>query len=309
MVFDCGAKYKGVSLNSQLLQRPNLTSSLVGVLMRFRQEQVVVMADIQAMFHQVKVAEEHVDYLRFLWWPQGNLEKDLEEYCMTVHLFRAVSSPSVACHALRMTADDNQTDFSSAVIETVKRNFYMDDLLKSLASMEDAISMVRDLISICSRGGFSLTQWISTSREVLQSLSEDFKSKTLQELDLDRDKLPLDRALGLQWCIETDTFKFKLKAKEKPATKQGILSIISSVYDTLGFLAPVILPAKLLLQDLHGTKCDWDDPVPGAFQQKWSKWLSDLRNVADFKINRCIKPEGFGTSLMLVRMDMGQLPT
>lgn len=67
VVFDCGAEFKGVSLNSQLLQGLNLTSTLVGVLIRFRQEQVAIMADIKTMFHQVKVAEEHLDYIRFLW--------------------------------------------------------------------------------------------------------------------------------------------------------------------------------------------------------------------------------------------------
>ncbi|KAK0137844.1 hypothetical protein N1851_025926 [Merluccius polli] len=286
VVFDCGAEYKGVSLNSQLLQGPNLTSSLVGVLMRFRQEQVAIMAEIKAMFHQVKVAEEHRDYLRFLWWPQGNLEQDLLEHRMTVHLFGAVSSPSVACLALRKTAEDNQANFPKEVIETVNRNFYMDDLLKSLPSEEDAVTMVKNLATICSKGGFTLTQWISNSREVLQSLPEDLKSKNLHELDLDRDKLPLDRALGLQWCIETDTFKFKLKVKEKPPTKQGMLSIIRFV-----------LPAKLLLQELRRTKCDWDDPIPPAFQQKWKKWLTDLEKVAYFKIHRCVKPEGFGRTV------------
>lgn len=56
VVFDCGAMFKGVSLNSVLLQGQNLTSSLLGILTRFRQEPVAVMGDIQAMFHQVKVA-------------------------------------------------------------------------------------------------------------------------------------------------------------------------------------------------------------------------------------------------------------
>ncbi|XP_062415351.1 uncharacterized protein LOC134107519 [Pungitius pungitius] len=297
VVFDCGAEYQGISLNSQLLQGPNLTSSLVGVLVRFREEQVAIMADIKAMFHQVKVAEEHRDYLRFLWWPQGNLEQDLVEHRMTVHLFGAVSSPSVACLALRKTAEDNQANFSTEVIETVNRNFYMDDLLKSLPSEADAVTMAKNLTTICDRGGFTLTQWISNSRRVLQSLPEDLRSKNLHELDLDRDKLPLDRALGLQWCIETDTFKFKLKVKEKPPTKRGMLSIISSVYDPLGFLAPLILPAKLLLQELCRTKCEWDDPIPPAFRQKWKKWLTDLEKVAYFKIPRCVKPEGFGRTV------------
>ena len=129
VVFDCGAEYKGVSLNNQLLQGPNLTSSLIGVLMRFRQDHVALMADIKAMFHQVKVSEEHVNFLRFVWWPHSNLEQDLVEHHMTVHLFGAISSPSVACFALRKTAEDNQASFSPEVSETVHKNFYMDDLL------------------------------------------------------------------------------------------------------------------------------------------------------------------------------------
>lgn len=65
VVFDCGAEFKGTLLNKQLIQGPNLTSSLLGVLTRFRQEPAAVIADIQAMFHQVNVAEEHLDFFGF----------------------------------------------------------------------------------------------------------------------------------------------------------------------------------------------------------------------------------------------------
>lgn len=170
----------------------------------------------------------------------------------------------------------------------------MDDLLKSLPSEENAVTMAKDLMSICSKGGFTLTQWISNSREVLQSIPGELRSQTLCELNLDRDKLPVDRALGLQWCTETDSFKFKLKVKEKPSTKRGMLSIISSIYDLLGFLAPLILPAKLLLQELCRMKWGWDDPIPPAFQNQWNRWLVDLEKLAKFQVNRCIKPESFG---------------
>ena len=93
-VFDCWAKYQGKSLNDLVLNGPDLTNNLVGVLTRFRQERAALMADIESMFHQVKVSEAHCSYLRFPWWPDGNLESNLEEYQMVVHLFGAASSPS-----------------------------------------------------------------------------------------------------------------------------------------------------------------------------------------------------------------------
>ena len=68
VVFDCSAEYQGESLNRHLLQGPDLTNTLTGVLCRFRQEKVAFTCDIESMFHQVRVNEEHCDYLRFLWW-------------------------------------------------------------------------------------------------------------------------------------------------------------------------------------------------------------------------------------------------
>ncbi|KAK5933226.1 hypothetical protein CgunFtcFv8_004872 [Champsocephalus gunnari] len=60
----------------------------------------------------------------------------------------------------------------------------------------------------------------------------------------------MGRALGTQWCTESDTFRFKVQTQDRPATRRGILSIVSSTYDPLGFLAPSVLPAKLLLRGL-----------------------------------------------------------
>ena len=66
IIFDCSAKHRGSSLNDKLLQGPELTNSLVGVLTRFRQEAVGLVADVEAMFHQVNVVPEDCNALRFL---------------------------------------------------------------------------------------------------------------------------------------------------------------------------------------------------------------------------------------------------
>ena len=103
VVFDCSATFEGHSLNDKLLQGPDLTSNLLGVLTRFRQEKYAFMADIEKIFFQVRVRKEDQSFLRFLWWPNGNLEQRAEEYCMTVHLFGALSSPACANYAQQMT--------------------------------------------------------------------------------------------------------------------------------------------------------------------------------------------------------------
>lgn len=296
VVFDCGATYRGTSLNSNLLQGPDLTNSLIGVLIRFRQEPVALMSDIQAMFHQVRVSDKDVDFLRFLWWPQGDTTKTTVEYRMKVHLFGAASSPSCANYALRKTADDNSTQFPPEVVSTVKHNFYVDDCLKAMASEEEAIQMVTDLTALCCKGGFNLSKWISNSRTVLASIPEESRTTDTKGLDLDNDHLPVERALGLQWCVETDEFIFHTALRKRPSTRRGILSVVSSLYDPLGFLSPFCLPAKLLLQELCRSNITWDEPIPQSFSQQWSDWLLDLKKVAKFRVNRCIKPSDFGKS-------------
>jgi hypothetical protein len=217
------------------------------------------------MFYQVRVAESIIDCLRFLWWPDSNLEKDPEGYQMLVHLFGATSSPSCSNYALLQTAEDNKDDYEAEVINTVKRNFYVDDCLKSTTTAEHAITLAHDLRELLSKGGFHLTKWSSNSRKVLQSIPSEERAKEVKDLDLNQDKLPIERALGVQWCAESDEFGFKIVIKDRPQTRRGILSVVSSIYDPFGFLVPVILPAKLILQELCRMKLAWDDKIQSKY--------------------------------------------
>lgn len=294
VVFDCAATYQGTSLNMQLLQGPDLTSTLIGVLTRFRQEPIAFMSDIEGMFYQVRVPVEDSDMLRFLWWPQGDLNLELKEYRMAVHLFGATSSPSCASYALRKCAEDNRSGYSSEAINTVLRNFYVDDCLKSVSTEEQAVALIQDLRDLCATGGFKLTKWISNSRAVLASVPEDDRAKEVKELDLENDHLPIERALGVQWCVESDTLKFRVVVQNKPLTRRGVLSMVSTIYDPLGILAPLILPAKQILQELCRTKHAWDDRMPEALAQQWQQWVTSLHHLASFKVERCVNPVTFG---------------
>nr|XP_049612500.1 uncharacterized protein LOC125989984 [Syngnathus scovelli] len=234
VVFDCNATYQGVSLNNQLLQGPDLTNTLIGVLTRFREEKVALMADIEAMIYQVRVPSKDSDFLRFLWWPDGDLNGKLEEYRMTVHIFGATSSPSCASFALRKTAEYKEDETTAEASKAIKRKFYMDDCLAAVASEDQAIALSQSLKALCLQGGFNLTKWVSNSRKVLSCIPENERAAKMKDLDLNKDTLPTERALGIHWCTESDTFTFKVNVPRKPATRRGILSVVNSVYDPLG---------------------------------------------------------------------------
>ena len=137
----------------------------------------------------------------------------------------------------------------------------MDDCLKSLPSEAAAIAHVTNLKALLSRGGFKLTKWVSNSRKVLQSIPESERSTEFRRLDLYRDELPAQRALGIRWCVETGTFAFDTSIKPRSPTPRGILSVVSIVFDPLGFVSPFVLVAKQALQDLCRIKLAWDDEV------------------------------------------------
>ena len=119
IVFDAAAKFQDTSLNQNLLQGPDYTNSLVGILTRFRQDNIALVADIEGMFNQVKVSPDDQDALRFIWW-SGSLDELPDEYVMTVHVFVATDSPCCANHCLQKTAEDNNSNYDALVVDTVR---------------------------------------------------------------------------------------------------------------------------------------------------------------------------------------------
>ena len=82
----------------------------------------------------------------------------------------------------------------------------------------------------------------------------------------------MERALGIQWCVQSEELQFRVELKDRPLTRRGILASVSSVYDPLGLLAPFLLTGKQILQDLCKNQTDWDEPIPDVFRTRWEKW-------------------------------------
>ena len=243
-------------------------------------------------FHQVRVKPEDCDALRFIWWEDSDFTKGVVDHQMLVHLFGASSSPCCASFALKKTANDNKASFDVLTIDMVNRNFYVDDCLKSVSTVPEAHRLVSQLSNLLAQGGFHLTKWISNCREVLKSIPPSERAPSIRDLDLE--DLPLDRALGTQWDVERDTLSFKFAKREVPNTRRGMLSLISGLYDPLGFAAPFILPAKMLLQELCRQDYGWDEQITDEKLLRWRTWVGNLSNLEQVNLPRCFKPKGFG---------------
>ena len=293
VVFDCSAEYAGRSINKELMSGPDLTNQIIGTLIKFRQGKIAFVGDIEKMFFQVLVSNEHRNLLRFLWWKDSNLSNELIDHEMCVHLFGGTSSPSCSNYALRKTSIEGENQYGKEAAEVLQENFYVDDMLKSVDEEDHAIQLVKNVKDLCASGGFHLTKFLSNSKKVLQSISENDRRKGVKDVDLTGD-LPSERTLGVLWNADTDQFGFKVSLSKKPMTRRGILSTISSIYDPLGFAAPFLLHGKLLNQQLCKENLGWDEIIPTQMQIKWKKWESTLPLLENLTINRCYKPAEFG---------------
>ena len=261
-----------------------MTNSLTGVLCCFHQEWVAVTCDVKGMFHQFFVNKEHRDQLRFFWWDKGDIKNDPEEYRMKVHLFGAVSSPGCANFGFKRAADDGETQFGTNVAGFVRKDFYVDNGLKSVPSVKTAIDLIRNTQAMCAKAGLRLHKFSSNKKEVIQAVAPEDRAKGLQELDLAYDPLSIERTLGIMWCAESDTFQFRIVIQDRPLTRRGILSTVRSLYHPLGFVVPLILMGKQILQDLCRSNADWDDSIDEQFRPKWKRWRNELHELEKLKI-------------------------
>lgn len=289
-VFDSSAVYEGHSLNKVLMTGPDLTNSLIGILLRFRQDRYAVIADIEQMFYQFYVKKEHRDLLRFFWYKNNNPDLPLIEYRMCVHVFGNAPSPAIATYGLRKTVENCENTYGSDVKDFVNRNFYVDDGLVSSPSREKVIDLIKRTKTVFKENGnLRLHKIASNDREILNSFGEEDLNKNLRDVHFGENSvLPLQHSLGLSWDLNHDSFLFEIQDSEKPNTRRGLLSFLNSIFDPLGFLSPITLSGKILLRQSDGA--DWDQPLSTTIDHKWKEWKSSLQCLQDLRIPRMYLP-------------------
>ncbi|KAK3507778.1 hypothetical protein QTP70_000334 [Hemibagrus guttatus] len=267
-------------------QKPDLNNSLLGVLLRFRRELVAVTADIEQMFHSFIVKEEDRDFLRFLWFKENDTSKEIIEYRMRVHVFGNSPSPAVAIYGLRRAAAYDEKEYGSDAKRFVEREFYVDDGLLSTPTTAEAIDLLTRTKEMLATSKLRLHKFASNSKEVMDAFPIEDHAKGLKDLNLEVDPTPIQRSLGLSWDVKRDVFTFHVTDIKKPFTRRGILATVNSLFDPLGFVAPIIIEGKFLLRELSGEALDWDSPLPEEKEEAWNAWRKSLQDLKRLEIPR-----------------------
>ena len=281
---NAAAKYQGVALNNKFLPGPDLLQSLIGIIIRFREHQIALSADIEAMFLQVAVPKDDSRCLRFLW--REDPEPRIEVYEYTRHVFGAKSSPTCANYALHQVAKDNAKDKN--LVQAVQRNFYMDEFLKSVRTPQEAVEIYQKVRDILIKIGFKLTKWITSDEEVKSHIPEtDRSTKVVKTFEAEPQSSSI---LGLNWNVDTDSLIVcRGTEQEVPAkiTQRIVLSFVSAVFDPIGICSHFTIRMRFLLKSIWAAMGQaWDKELSAEHSKLFSDWCSELREIRTMSINR-----------------------
>ena len=252
MVFDASAKpsFEDYSINECMNPGPPRQPLLI----RSRMAPVCIVGDVEKAFLQVELDESDRDAFRFLFKLNEGIEKHYR-FCRVP--FGGESSPFILGGVIQYNLETVQGELK----EALKENTYVDNVMGLVANEIDAEKFKVKATNIMSKGKFPLGKWESY----------------LEQLNDDRERVKT-KLLGIGWNKNEDTYAVELQLKEHLAvTKRTMLKTLSSIYDPLGLMSPVIVEGKHLYRTAVDEKKGWDSEVSKELKEKWIKWLSCLQ--------------------------------
>lgn len=275
----------GRSLNDNLYIGPTLQQDLVALITKWRFYKYVFSADITKMYRQILVHQRHTNFQRIILRDSENGE--IQDYRLKTVTFGVNCAPYLALRTLLQLADDEEKSFPIGA-KILREAMYVDDALVGAHSVEDALEARDQLIGILKTAMFDLRKWTSNTKEILEDLPlEDLLSSSFVCLEEDsRAKM-----LGVRWNAASDCFYFVTEVVQVKSsyTKRQVLSMIARIFDPAGWLAPIIITAKILMQQMWLDRIQWDEPIKPLALQKWLKFITNFDKINLISIPRWIK--------------------
>ncbi|XP_072757728.1 uncharacterized protein [Anoplolepis gracilipes] len=255
----------GVSLNDILHSGPKLQVDLFNVLIWFRQFRY----DFLLIWK--KCTGKSMFTLMI-----GDSSVSAGQHLKTLYALRTIS---------QLIEDDGQ-EYPLAV-PCLRQGRYVDDIFGGAETVEKVLEIIHQLNRLCMAGGFPLQKWASNDANILNNLPAN-QGINPHPISMDQDAGVA--ILGLHWKPASDCFYFLLdRLSTTIITKRTILSTIAKFFDPLGLLSPVIIKAKVLIQNLWVNKLEWDEPLPAPIANKWIAFVEELEGLNEITIPRWIE--------------------
>ncbi|XP_065354551.1 uncharacterized protein LOC135949022 [Calliphora vicina] len=273
------------SLNDILYPGPILQQDLVLLILKWRFFRFVYNADITKMYRQILIDPTQTKYQRILFRKSEN--DPIEDFELLTVTFGVNCAPFLAIRTILQLAEDVKSTHPLAS-KILQQNMYVDDVLAGGHTLNDAIKSRKELTTVLKSAGFDLMKWTSNDPRVIQ----DLPNETLLPLDwLNLSENTGTKTLGIKWNISSDSFTFTapdVELKEN-YTKREVLSTIAKFFDPCGWIAPIIVEAKLIMQQIWLDKVDWDDILKSLTCLKWQKFIKNCPTINTLKIPRWIQ--------------------
>ncbi|XP_074115121.1 uncharacterized protein LOC141537838 [Cotesia typhae] len=270
-----------VSLNDIQHAGPKTQRDIFDVLLFIRRFKFIFMTDIVKMFRQIQVHQDDWDLQRILWINQQN---EVQEYQLKTVTYGTRSAPYLACRTLFQLVEDEKESYPLAV-DSILKGSYVDDISGGADSIDHLNTIAQQLNSMCASACLPLEKWKSNTQEfIIPSTSQSEDKSSLHTFDES-----LSKVLGLSWSSTHDQFTFQSSISESAViTKRSILSEVAQLFDPLGLISPVVIKAKILLQQLWLEKLDWDDQLCPDTVNQWAEFREDISKLTELRIPRWI---------------------
>lgn len=283
VVFDASMKTSsGISLNDIMLKGFPVQPELFDILCRFRLHKYVLTADIVKMYRQVRINPSQHFLQNILW--RENPSEPLKCIQLQTVTYGTNSAPFLATRCLVHLAEQNSTTYPLAS-QTILTQCYVDDILAGADSVDEGLQLVNQLTEMLKSAGFELHKWCSNHISILQNIPSEKRALELSINDSHSSKV-----LGISWNPHSDTFHIATPSftPEGAFTKRQVLSCIATMFDPLGLIGPVVVVAKMLMQQIWISKINWDDQLPSELEKKWKDFSQNISNLSSLSIPRWI---------------------
>ncbi|XP_036327139.1 uncharacterized protein LOC118739735 [Rhagoletis pomonella] len=274
----------GNSLNDVLFPGPVLQADLPILILRWRLYKYVFNSDIEKMYRQILVHNNHTKYQRIIF--RTNPNDPISLYELKTVTFGINCAPYLAIRTLLQLADDVQSSHPIAS-NILRKCMYVDDVLSGGHTIDSAIKARDEISEVLQSAGFPLRKWTANSEQILNGIP---KTDLLSEDFLAFEDTSAVKALGIRWNAHTDLFYFIARPLEKSdaVTKRAILSAIAKLFDPLGWLAPIIIVAKILMQNIWLEGTDWDETVSSTTLDRWQNFTQHYNEIDKVRIPRWV---------------------